>query len=159
AEHPKFPMPVDRYGDVKNLDGAPGGCDSIWIDIGAPVQTAPDGRKYKMLAAPLIIQLDGRVNLNAVGNLLGYAQTNAQTHRSNQGWGRWEITRSYVLKEATALTEWRRISLGNDEAVRGTARVRGRYDNGSGGVRKPLTTPIGGSVKTRLWAQADFNGM
>src|SRR5262249_13733477 len=117
AENPKFPMPVDAGGDVKNLDGAPGGCDSIWIDVGAPVRTAPDRRRYKMLVAPLIMQMDGRVNLNVVGNLMGYYQTNNQTHRSNQGWGHWEVNPFYVLNDGSAGTEWRRLFLGYDNGT------------------------------------------
>ena len=53
--------------DVDNdNDGLP---ESIWIDPGLPVVTAPDGRRYKRLAAIYVQDLDGRINLNAHGNL------------------------------------------------------------------------------------------
>jgi hypothetical protein len=53
------PWDVDNDGD-----GIP---DSIWIDPGFPVQVSRDGRLYKRLIAPLIIDLDGRLNLNTAG--------------------------------------------------------------------------------------------
>jgi hypothetical protein len=37
-----FPLPADRSGDVPNRDGSPGGADSIWIDLGSPVQATGD---------------------------------------------------------------------------------------------------------------------
>ena len=53
--------------DVDNdNDGVP---DSIWIDPGLPVVTSPDGRRYKRLVSILIKDMDGRINLNAHGNL------------------------------------------------------------------------------------------
>ncbi len=55
------PWDVDNDGD-----GIP---DSVWIDVGMPVQTAPDGRQFKVLAAPLVLDLDGRINVNAHGNV------------------------------------------------------------------------------------------
>ena len=43
--------------------------DSIWMDVGHDPIAGPDGKLYKPLVAPLIIDLDGRRNLNAAGNL------------------------------------------------------------------------------------------
>ncbi len=57
----KFFWDVDNDGD-----GVP---DSIWVDLGMPVQTAPDGRVYKPMFAVLCVDLDGKLNLNAQGNL------------------------------------------------------------------------------------------
>src|SRR5262245_44172593 len=53
-----FPYPEDAGGDVKNLWWLPGGNDSIWMDLGYPVQVAPGGRKYKPLFAFFITDLD-----------------------------------------------------------------------------------------------------
>ena len=43
--------------------------ESIWVDVGLPVRTAPDGRTYKPLVAILCLDLDGRLNVNAHGNI------------------------------------------------------------------------------------------
>lgn len=52
---------VDNDGDAIK--------DSIWVDIGLPVQTTKDGVKYKPLVAIHCVDLDGRLNLNAHGCL------------------------------------------------------------------------------------------
>jgi len=54
------PWDVDNDGD-----GFP---ESIWVDLGFPVQTAPDGRRFKPLFAILCTDLDGRLNVNAHGS-------------------------------------------------------------------------------------------
>jgi hypothetical protein len=102
----RFPYPEDPGGDVKNLIGAPGGNDSYWIDLGSPVLTAPDGRKYKPLFAPLVVDLDGRVNVNVHGNVRGQGRT----HVSNQGWGPWEVNLGHVL---TSGKEWANLFTGS----------------------------------------------
>lgn len=69
-------------GDVQNLRFANGQQknDSIWIDANLPpVQWR--GRWIKPLVAPMIIPLDGRLNLNVAG---------ATTPASNMGFGPWE---------------------------------------------------------------------
>lgn len=55
------PWDVDNDGD--------GVAESIWIDPGLPVMTAPNGRRYKRLFAILVRDLDGRININTAGNL------------------------------------------------------------------------------------------
>ncbi len=57
---PASPLDVDNMGT-----GIP---DSIWIDPGLPVMIDRNGKSYKVMIAPLILDLDGRVNLNAHGS-------------------------------------------------------------------------------------------
>ncbi len=47
-------------------DGTP---ESIFIDTGLPIQSDPSGRKFKPLVAYHVVDLDGKLNLNAHGNL------------------------------------------------------------------------------------------
>jgi len=42
--------------------------DSVWVDFGAPVMENSDGRLVKPLAAILVLDMDGRLNLNAHGS-------------------------------------------------------------------------------------------
>ena len=57
---------VNGPWDVDNdNDGA---ADSVWIDMGFPVQSSTDGRLYKPLFAVLCVDLDSRINVNAHGN-------------------------------------------------------------------------------------------
>ncbi len=65
--------PADGVGngqfawDVDNdNDGIP---DAVWLDLGFPVQASPDGRTFKPLFAITVLDLDGRLNVNAHGNL------------------------------------------------------------------------------------------
>lgn len=54
------PWDVDNDGD-----GTP---DSVWVDLGLPMQMGPDGRLVQPLAAVLCLDMDGRLNVNAHGH-------------------------------------------------------------------------------------------
>jgi len=135
-EHPNFPYPEADGRDVKNLEGYPGGNDSIWVDVGSPVFTALDGRKYKVLVASLILDLDGRINLNVAGNTMAANGT----HASNQGWGPWEINVSKILGDN--VTEAKQINMGYSAG--GNLRLPGVYGTSlqPGGSTLPTRTAI-----------------
>ncbi len=71
----------DAY-DVDN--DADGNRDSIWVDLGLPLITAPDGKLLRPLVAPMIEDLSGRLNVNAhhnvtlTANTAGVATQNAE---------------------------------------------------------------------------------
>ena len=56
-----FQLEVDTDND--------GVLDAFWMDIGLPIQTSPDGLRYKPLVAYRVVDQDGLVNLNVAGNL------------------------------------------------------------------------------------------
>ena len=59
--------PLDVFSwDVDN-DGD-GVADSVWLDPNLPYVTSPEGRRLKALAAVMTIDMDGRLNINAVGD-------------------------------------------------------------------------------------------
>ena len=73
GDHPNFtgsnpgfdPLNSATWDIDNDNDGIP---DSIWADLGMPVQTDASGRKYKPLFAMLCVDMDGKLNLNAHGN-------------------------------------------------------------------------------------------
>ncbi len=140
-----FPYPSDPGGDVKNLVGAPGGNDSVWMDLGFPVLTMGDGRKFKPLFAPLIMDLDNRVNVNAHGNVRGRDASGQYAHASNQGWGPWEVSLQQVL--GAGGQEWANLFVG----------ASGRY----GSAGKPGVAPNNtatGFPAPHFYGQADYDG-
>ena len=57
--------PANLWDVDNDSDGVP---DSIWVDVGLPLQTTPDGRLFRPLVAFLVKDLDGRLNVNFHGN-------------------------------------------------------------------------------------------
>jgi hypothetical protein len=101
AEHPNFPPvpqnPDGTYtGDVQNLRGVVGvqKNDSLWMDIGLPPFMAPNGKRYKPLVAPLILDLNGLLDLSSHGNVL-----NGGTQAAGAGFGPWEVSLERAFAE------------------------------------------------------------
>jgi hypothetical protein len=112
---PCFPLPEDAGGDVRNrpLGWGPPGNDSIWMYLGAPVWTLPDGRQYTMLHAPMIMCLDSKPNVNVHGNAAA---------GSNQGWSPTEVNPALVM----GANDFQQLIFGlNNQA--GAKRVLGKY--------------------------------
>jgi large repetitive protein len=66
---PLLPDPVTgkiQYDVDNDGDGTP---DSVWVDLGYPVQRDPSGKLYKPLFAFMVQGLNGRLPLNTAGNL------------------------------------------------------------------------------------------
>ena len=105
--HTAFPAQVSPSGDVRNRADGPGykngPHDSVWMDCGFPVMTAPDGRMFKPLFAPLIEDLDNRINVNVHGYwfIFGNGPNAAPSFQSNQGWAPWEVNPVAVLGNAS----------------------------------------------------------
>jgi hypothetical protein len=162
-----FPAPTDGGGDVKNLDGWPGvpvpgqpgvyyNCDSIWVDAGFPVLTAADGTKYKPLFAALIMDLDGKINLNAHGNIRGQDTTQTPPvpiQVSNQGWGAWEVAISRAMLAKNS--QWTNLFLGNGSIQGGNTTVWGRY--GRDGKPGIAGTQAGSGEPPRFYGQVDYD--
>jgi hypothetical protein len=140
---PGFPIP-EPDGDVKNLVAAPGGNDSIWLDLDFPILRAPDGRKYKPLFAPLIVDLDNRININVHGNIRGPDRT----HVSNQGLGPWEVNLGRVLTKDS--NEWANLFAGSPSSIR-----LGRYGRDQQPAAAGSVAPAG--VRPHVYAQTDFD--
>jgi len=149
-----------RPGDALHVDNdGDGELDSVWMDIGLPVQTDENGRFYKPLVAYRVVDLDGRLNLNAHGNmfdaaddrqatpdyLLGENTINPpaayQTLGWGQGYGPGEISLSNIL---TPL-EYQQVLAGN-------AVFPGRYTNSTTSVNMP------GFDGHDIWSQAKLAG-
>lgn len=158
-----FPYPEDLGGDVKNLIGSPGTLlangsyannDSFWMDLGHPVMIAPDGTKYKPLFAPLIVDLDNRINLNVHGNDRGKHPDVA--HCSNQGWGPWEVDISKVLNyPGTPADYWSNIFTGNTTGP----SERGRFNpDGTPTTSFPPTNIAAPGTPPHCYAPVDYDG-
>ncbi|MCE9604733.1 MAG: hypothetical protein K8U03_07495 [Planctomycetia bacterium] len=68
------PWDIDNDGD-----GIP---DSIWVDLGSPVSTTPEGRFVKPLYAIMVRDLDGRINVNAHGSPKHYTHIHNDVYKA-----------------------------------------------------------------------------
>jgi hypothetical protein len=178
---PGFPYPEDEGGDVKNLIGSPGyydpvtrklcNNDSIWMDLGFPVMVAPNGRKFKPLFAPLITDLDNRINVNVHGNIRGQdTATGKWLHLSNQGWGPWEVALNQIINGDPDKTEWSNLLTGTRGSIHSADygyALAGRYGYPPSIKPKLPTTynplyvlndPTLPGKRSRFYSQVDYDG-
>lgn len=50
--------------------------EGVLLDLGFPMLTLPDGRKYVVLFSMTVLDADGLINLNQAGNIAGFANFN-----------------------------------------------------------------------------------
>ena len=112
-------------GDVRNIEGGRLRCrpqrggggtfinDAFWVDCNLTGQTK-DGLNYKIMIAPTIVDLDGRVNLTTAGT--SAAQGSAYTSRG--GLGPWEINPRRLVDSTDSSGEFNNfLRLFNDSTV------------------------------------------
>ncbi len=87
----KITYDVDNDGD--------GVTDSVWIDLGYPVQRDASGRQYKPLFAIMCLPLNGRLPLNTAGNIQGRKLdgTRSYDHAAGRGYSPNEVDPRYAL--------------------------------------------------------------
>ena len=145
---PPYPPQQGKY-DVINL---PGGTveDSIWIDINSPIQTLPNGKKYKMMVAPLVLDMDGRLNLNWAGNRMARSGVDGVNfvHGSHEGYGPWEANLDKLM---TAMGQPNQQATVLNTKYGGT--LPQGYALGGGG-----SGSSSGGYSPRAHFQVDFNG-
>lgn len=169
--HSAFTTPDwDGFGDVKNLEWGLGtrvpppaggaangpptyvGNDSIWMDLGFPVMTAANGKRFKPLFAPLVVDMDNKINLYAHGNIMntGSPVVGSGAHFSSLGYGMWEVNLSKLLNQGPGGTEWLKLFQGSPIARYG---ANGQPD---GGIASPLslTSPI-----PAYYSKIDYGGL
>lgn len=140
ADHPNFPpVPMNAdgtyTGDVANMRFITGSQrnDSLWMYAGGPVRRWRE-KNYVACVAPLVLDLNSRVNLAAAGNAKG----TGATHASKEGWGPWEVNPVAVgmtAADVQAVIQRRYGKTGTDytppvdpyTAAASTARVNGQY--------------------------------
>src|SRR5262249_21972436 len=68
AAAPQITIPIWEITGPSDVDNDNDGVrDSVWVDLGDPIQETEDGRRYKTLYAILCVDLDSRLNVNAHG--------------------------------------------------------------------------------------------
>jgi hypothetical protein len=105
VDHPNFPAVPQNSdgtytGDVQNMKFLSGNQknDSFWMDGGGPVLTYR-GRRVKAMIAPLILDLNNKVNLSIAGNIRAVdptVVTDGAKHTSQEGMGPWEVNPARV---------------------------------------------------------------
>jgi len=165
-DHPNFPAPEDHGGDVKNLpagtavllpDGSTVwyGNDSIWLDLGYPVQVDPaTGKRYKPLFAFFITDLDNRLNLNVHGNIQGAGTR----HLSNHGIGAHEVNIGRIINRGDVVQLFTGIATANGN-LPGKFGA-GQTPTGTTGQWAPGPSTQSGqsSYLPHFYAQLDWNG-
>ena len=114
--------PVDADND--------GQADSIWIDPGYPVQSNGQGLYFKPLVAYKIVDLDSRLNLNALGNRIDMERVvagSAAPDFPGQGFGVADVTFENFLTAA----EYQALLQGDTV---GLQSFPGRYGLGADGL-------------------------
>jgi hypothetical protein len=133
GSNPRYPFdPILGPWDVDN-DGD-GIRDSIWIDMGFPIQTDSSGRRYKPLFAVLCLDMDGRLNLNAHGNKKHYEIDNkirlgrAFNIRRGMGYGPAEIKLTDLFRSSPPLIDEDMSLIDNyRKLLMGDGATLGRY--------------------------------